>query len=58
MKEFIKSTATNIGVGIPFFIILYFSNPTLFISLSNMEIVWLAISIALCKELVIWGLKK
>lgn len=58
MKELIKSTATNIGIGVPFFIILYFNNPTLFSSLSNIEIVLLAISISICKELVIWGLKE
>ena len=58
MKELMKYAAINIGIGIPFFIILYFCNPTLMIGLSNMEIAWLAISIALCKELVIWGLKE
>lgn len=58
MKEIIKSIATSIGIGVPFLTILYFSNPTLMINFSNIQILWLATSIILCKELVIWGLKE
>ena len=58
MREIIKSTASNVGIGIPLFTILYFSNPTLMNSLNYMEILLLALGISICKELVVWGLKE
>lgn len=58
MKEVIKSIAVNVGIGLPLVTILYFSNPTLMANLNNMEILSLGLGIAICKELVVWGLKK
>ena len=58
MREIIKSIASNIGIGMPLFTILYFSNPTLMNSLNDMEIGALALGVVICKELVIWGLKE
>jgi hypothetical protein len=58
MKEVIKSIATNVGIGIPLFTILYFSNPTLMNSLNDMEIFSLGLGFVICKDLVVWGLKK
>lgn len=58
MKEVLKSIAVNIGIGMPFVTILYFSNPTLMTSLNNIEIFLLGLSLAICKDLVVWGLKK
>jgi hypothetical protein len=57
MKEIIKSIAVNVGIGVPLLTILYFSNPTLMTSLSNMEMLSLGLGIAICKDLVVWGLK-
>ena len=58
MKEVIKSVAVNVGVGIPFFTVLYFSNPTLMTSLNYMEIFSLGLGVAICKDLIVWGLRK
>lgn len=58
MKKVIKSIAVNVGIGMPLFAILYFSNPTLMTSLNTMEIFALGLGIAICKDLVVWGLKK
>lgn len=58
MKEMIKSMAVSVGLGIPFFTILGFSNPELVKSLSNWDIILLGLGFAICKELVIWGLKE
>lgn len=58
MKEVIKSIAVNVGIGIPLFTILYFSNPTLMNSLNCMEMFSLGVGIAICKYLVVWGLKE
>jgi len=58
MKEVIKSIAVNVGIGVPLFTILYFSNPTLMTSLDYMEIFSLGVGIAICKDLVVWGLKR
>ena len=58
MKEIIKSIAVNVGIGMPLFTILYFSNPTLINSLNAMELFSLGLGIAICKDLVVWGLKK
>jgi hypothetical protein len=58
MKEIIKSIAVNVGIGVPLLTILYFSNPTLMTSLSNMEMLSLGLGIAICKDLVVWGLKE
>lgn len=58
MKEVIKSIATNVGIGIPLFTILYFSNPPLMNSLNDIEMLSLGVGIAICKDLVVWGLKK
>jgi len=58
MKKVIKSIAVNVGIGVPLFTILYFSNPSLMISLNNMEIFSLGVGITVCKDLVIWGFKK
>lgn len=58
MKEVIKSIAVNVGIGVPLLIILYFSNPTLMANLNNVEILSLGLGIAICKDLVVWGLKK
>ena len=58
MKELIKSIAANVGICVPFVTILYFSNPTLMASLNNMECLLLGSGIAICKELVVWGLKE
>ena len=57
MKEFVKTLATTVGIGLPWFIILYFSNPILFESLSSIQIFLLGISFAICKDLTIWGLR-
>ena len=57
MKEVIKSIAVNVGIGVPLFTILYFSNPTLMANLSSMDILSLGLCIAICKDLVVWGLK-
>lgn len=58
MKEMIKSMAVTIGLGLPFFTILYSSNPDLVNGLSNWDIILLCFGFAICKELVIWGLKE
>ena len=58
MKEVIKSIAVNVGIGIPLFTILCFSNPTLMNSLNAMELFSLGLGIVICKDLVVWGLKK
>ena len=58
MKEVIKSIAVNVGIGMPLFAILYFSNPTLMNSLNTMELFSLGLGVAICKYLVVWGLKK
>lgn len=58
MKEVIKSIAVNVGFGVPLLTILYFSNSSLMTSLNNMEMLSLGIGIAVCKELVVWGLKE
>ena len=58
MKEVIKSMAVTVGIGVPLLTILYFSNPTLMANLNNMEILSLGLGIAICKDLVVWGLKK
>lgn len=58
MKEMIKSMAVSIGLGMPFFTILCFSNPELVKSFSSWDIILLGLGFAICKELVIWGLKK
>jgi len=58
MKKVIKSIAVNVGIGVPWFTILYFSNPTLMNSLNYMEILSLGVGIAICKELVFYGLKE
>ena len=58
MKEVIKSIAVNVGIGMPLFAILYFSNPTLMTSLNSMEMLSLGVGFVICKELVVWGLKK
>jgi hypothetical protein len=58
MKEVIKSIAVNVGIGVPLFTILYFSNPSLVTSLNGMEMLSLGIGVAICKDLVVWGLKK
>lgn len=58
MKEVIKSIAVNVGIGMPLFTILYFSNPTLMTSLNDMEILSLGLGITICKDLVVWGLKE
>lgn len=58
MKEVIKSIAVNVGIGVPLLTILYFSNPSLMNSLNDMEMLSLCLGIAICKELVVWGLKK
>lgn len=58
MKEVIKSIAVNVGIGVPLFTVLYFSNPTLMNSLNDIEIFLLGLGIAICKDLVVWGLKK
>ena len=58
MKEMIKSMAVSVGLGIPFFTILGFSNPELVKSFSNWDIILLGLGFAICKELVIWGLKE
>ena len=58
MKEMIKSMAVSIGLGIPFFTIICFSNPELIKSLSNWDMILLGLGFAICKELVIWGLKE
>ena len=58
MKEVIKSIAVNVGIGVPWFTILYFSNPTLMISLNYMEIFSLALGFSVCKDLAVWGLKQ
>lgn len=54
----IKSMAVSIGLGMPFFTILCFSNPELVKSFSSWDIILLGLGFAICKELVIWGLKK
>jgi hypothetical protein len=56
MKEMIKSMAVTTGLGLPFFTIIYSCNPDLVNSLSN--IILLGVGFAICKELVIWGLKE
>ena len=58
MKEMIKSMAVTTGLGLPFFTILYSSNPDLINSLTNWDIILLGVGFAICKELVIWGLKE
>lgn len=58
MKEMIKSMAVTIGLGLPFFTIMYSSNPDLVNGLSNWDIILLGLGFAICKELVIWGLKE
>ena len=58
MKDMMKSIATNLGIGVPFLILLYFANPTLFMSLNYWQCVALGIIIPICKDLAIWGLKK
>ena len=58
MKEMIKSMAVTTGLGIPFFTILCFSNPELIKSFSNWDIILLGLGFAICKDLVIWGLKE
>lgn len=58
MKQVIKSIAVNVGIGMPLLTILYFSNPTLMNSLNSMELFSLGLGIAICKNLVVWGLKK
>lgn len=58
MKEVIKSIAVNVGIGVPLFTILYFSNPSLMTSLNGMEILLLGVGIAVCKDLIVWGLKE
>lgn len=57
MTAFVKTIVTTVGIGIPWFTILYFSNPILFESLSSIQIFLLGISFAICKDLTIWGLK-
>ena len=58
MKEMIKSLAVTIGLGLPFFTIIYSGNPDLVNSLSNWDIISLGLGFAICKDLVIWGLKE
>jgi hypothetical protein len=58
MKEMIKSIAVTTGLGLPFFTILYSSNPDLVNSLSDWDIILLGLGFAICKDLVIWGLKE
>ena len=57
MKEMIKSTAVTIGLEIPFFTILFFCNPEIVNNLSILDIILLGVGFAVCKDLVIWGLK-
>ena len=57
MKEVIKSIAVNVGIGLPFFAILYFSNPVIMNSLNAIELFLLGVGITICKDLVVWGLK-
>ena len=54
----IKSMAVTTGLGVPFFTILYSSNPDLVNGLSNWDIILLCFGFAICKDLVIWGLKE
>lgn len=58
MKEMFKSMAVTTGLGLPFFTIMYSSNPDLVNSLSNWDIILLGLGFAICKDLVIWGLKE
>lgn len=58
MKEMVKSMAVTTGLGLPFFTIIYSCNPDLVNSLSNWDIILLGLGFAICKELVIWGLKE
>ena len=58
MKEMVKSMAVSIGLGLPFFTIIYSGNPDLVNSLSIWDIILLGLGFAICKELVIWGLKE
>ena len=58
MKETVKSMAVTIGLGLPFFTIIYVCNPELINGLSNWDIILLGLVFATCKELVIWGLKE
>ena len=58
MKEIIKSMAVSIGLGIPFFTILCFSNPELVKSFSSWDIILLGVGFSACIDLAIWGLKE
>ena len=58
MKEMIKSMAVTIGLGVHFFTIMYSCNPNLVNSFSNWDIILLGLGFAICKDLVIWGLKE
>lgn len=58
MKEMIKSMAVSVGLGIPFFTILCFSNPELVKSLSSWDIILLGVGFSACIDLAIWGLKE
>jgi hypothetical protein len=58
MEEMIKSMAVTTGLGLPFFTIIYSGNPDLVNSLSNWDIILLGLGFAICKDLVIWGLKE
>lgn len=54
----IKSMAVSIGLGIPFFTILCFSNPELVKSFSSWDIILLGVGFSACIDLAIWGLKE
>lgn len=55
MKEFLKGIAVKIGIGLPYFLLLYNSCDG---KINTVETIIYGILFGFCIDLALWGLKK